>query len=146
MCAFMRSKYVSQSASSDVSFCHMFYSDGDRREVGLSPILRLLRCCSFHWLRCSALHIRVNVWHCSLFLRSGRKRYKKRSHTIINACEAFVTHPNWQTTGFRNIYVQNLSVQQPRLYLCAGDLTKPRIMKQECHSFMFQGLGWSTYY
>lgn len=140
----MESKYVRQSADSDVSFCRMaFYSDRDKREVGLPLILRLLQCCSFHWLRCSATHFRVNVWHCSLFLCSGRKRYKKKSHTIIIACEAFVTHPNWRTPGYRNIYVQNLSVQKSRLHLCAGEPTKPWIMSQECHSFMFLGPAWS---
>lgn len=97
-----------------------------------------------HWLRYSATHFRVDVWHFSLFLCSGRKRYKKKSHTIIIACEAFVTHPNWRTPGYRNIYVQNLSVQKSRPHLCAGEPTKPWIMSQEYHSFMFLGPLWST--
>jgi hypothetical protein len=115
----MESKYVRPSAGSDVGFClKTFYSERNKTEVGLSLILRLLQCCSSHWLRCSATSFRVNVWHCSLFLCSRRKRYKKKSHTIIIAYEAFVTYPNWRTPGYRNIYVQNLSVHRLG-YICA---------------------------
>jgi len=47
-------------------------------------------------------------------------------------------------TRNRNIYVQNLSVQKSRPHLCAGEPTKPWIMSQEYHSFMFLGPLWST--
>jgi hypothetical protein len=140
VCAFMESKYVRQSAGGDVSFCRMtFYFDRDKREVGLPLILLLLQCCLFIGWDTLQL-ISVSTSDTSLFLCSGRKRYKKKSHTIIIASEAFVTHPNWQTPGYRSIYVQNLNVQKSRLHLCAGEPTKPWIMSQEYHSFIFLGL------